>query len=93
MATETSEVAERDKQIFVKTPNGQTITLDVNASSTIDCVKDIIQGMEHIPARQQRLLFNGMQLEEGGRTLSDYGVQMESTLELVLLDEKSLGNI
>ena len=78
-----SDSGDSDMQIFVKTPEGKTITLDVEASDTIYNLKKILKNLLTIPTKQQRLLFMDQQLEDGC-TLSDYNIQKNDTIRLAL---------
>jgi len=51
-------------QIFIKTLQGKTITLDVNDGDSIGALKDKIRDVEGIPADQQRLYLQGKDLSD-----------------------------
>ena len=70
-------------QIFIKTLTGKTFVIDVDPTDTIGLVKILILFKEGIPPGQQRLVYAGIQLEDS-RTIGDYNIKRESTLNLVL---------
>lgn len=70
-------------QIVVKLLTGESCTLNVEPSDLILNVKNKIREKEGFSCMQQRLVFASVPLEDS-RTLSDYNIENESLLYLVL---------
>ena len=78
-------------QIFIKTLTGRTITIIVDPTDTVRNVKQKIKDKDDVPVDEQQLLYAGKELRDEDK-LTDYNIQMESTIHLVLrLPGGSLG--
>lgn len=71
-------------QIFVKTLDGKTVVIDIKPSDTVQVLKVKIQAKEGIPPYRQCLKFGGKELGDS-RTMSDYMIQQDSTIQLSLV--------
>ncbi|NP_001280077.1 polyubiquitin-like [Callorhinchus milii] len=70
-------------QVFLKNEKGKISTHMVQPSDSVTSFKERVSRQEGVPPNQQRLLHEGKQLEDGYK-LSDYNIQAESTIFLLL---------
>ncbi|KXZ52073.1 hypothetical protein GPECTOR_10g1096 [Gonium pectorale] len=68
-------------QIFVRTD--RTHLLEVSPAQTVADVKAAVEALQGLEAGEQRILFNGIQLEDG-QVLAEAGVSDDSTLMCLL---------
>ena len=71
-------------QVFVKTFHRKTIVLDLEEWSTIKDIKIMIQDREGIPFEEIRLTNLGRVLNDDNKTIKDYNISNQSTLEIHL---------
>ena len=75
------EAEEIDDRMTIRV-SGPQLVMDMLDTTPIDNIKAQIQYKEGIPTEQQRLSFDGDQLEEGGRTLSSYDIPDYARIDL-----------
>ena len=72
-------------QLFIKTPTGKCVSVEVEPTDTVEHLKAILQEKEGIPPHQQILINNpdDNKLMEDGHTLSYYEVWKEEYIYLI----------
>jgi hypothetical protein len=70
-------------QILIKTTVGKVLNIDCESSNDVDELKSKIFEKYDIPIIEQRLIFKGKPLLDG-KILSDYHIENNSTLHMVL---------
>lgn len=72
---------------FVKSLSGNSVMVDIPLdSSTVKDLKEEVHALEKIPTEYQRFLYSGKHLADSEpitKTLRDYGVERDSTVQLV----------
>ena len=69
-------------QIFLKNFDGKTLALEVEPTTYVHELKNIIYMKTGIPLKVQRLIFSSRELSNY-RTMSDYNILSESTISMV----------
>ena len=80
-ATEDTSTSPDTMPIYVNTPDGNFLQLEIAKTATISVVKEEVFNKKSISVDEQQLLFNGEVLEDG-KTLQDYFIGKNSTLQL-----------
>lgn len=76
-----------DNIFFVKSLRGSSVMVDIPLnSSTVRELKEEVEALEKIPSEYQRFIYNGKHLADSEpitKTLHDYGVGRDSTVQLL----------
>jgi hypothetical protein len=73
-------------QLFIKTLQGKTLTLDLPMAASKVTVQDLMEKLQEVDGTaldQQHLVFAGKMLDKPQRTLESYGLQKECTIHMV----------
>ena len=70
-------------QLFIKTLTGETLEIKVSPNDSIKKIKEEIDKKKNILPRNQKLMFNGKELNENG-TIEEYNIENNSTIHLII---------
>jgi len=70
--------------IKVKALNGTVIEMDIDSNDSVGILKDVIWEREGIPKQQQKLIFNGKQINDDSQAVNSFGVTDGSVIYLVI---------
>ncbi|CAI5758675.1 unnamed protein product [Candida verbasci] len=70
-------------QVKVKTLTGRDIAVDIEPQDKVFTIKEMMEEKEGISPAQQRLIFNGSQLDDD-KSVQGSGIQAGASLHLVL---------
>ncbi|XP_059407208.1 polyubiquitin-like [Carassius carassius] len=73
----------RSFQVFVQNEKGKIGTYDVDVNETVDQLQTKVYNKERVPEDQQRLIYQGKQLE-AGKKLQDYNIKSGDTIYMTL---------
>lgn len=71
------------REVFVRTPSTRAIPMTIDLNGTVEKLKQEVQTSQGVPANEQLLTVDGVQLQDGHK-LSDYNIQTDSTVHLSL---------
>lgn len=72
-----------DFPICIKSLTGKQTSVNVHHKMIVSELKDMIEKIEQTPFDQQRLVYNGKQLEDD-RTLDYYNIQKDTVVHIIL---------
>jgi len=71
--------------VIIQTADGKRISLEAEPTTSIMMLKQAIERkMENAPLHLQKLIYAGRQLEDNSLSLSDYNVQKEGIITVVI---------
>jgi hypothetical protein len=69
--------------IQIRSLTGKETTINVHYKMIVSELKDMIEKMDQTPFNQQRLVYNGKQLEDD-RTLDYYDIKQDTVVHIIL---------